>query len=61
MRSAVRKFVPLCAALLFLLLSSDISRAAESGEIHLDADSISYEESPGIAVAEGSARVTDGE
>ena len=61
MRSAVRKFVPLCAALLFLLLSSDISRAAESGEIHLDADSISYEESTGIAVAEGSAHVTDGE
>jgi LPS-assembly protein len=31
------------------------------GEIRLDADSISYEESTGIAVAEGNARVTDGE
>jgi LPS-assembly protein len=61
MRSVRRKFLPLCVALLFLLLSEDISPAAESGEIKLDADSISYEESTGIAVAEGNARVTDGE
>jgi LPS-assembly protein len=61
MRSVRQKFVPLYVALLFLLLSAGISRAAESGEIRLDADSISYEESTGIAVAEGNARVADGE
>ena len=61
MRPVIRKFVPLFAALLFLLFSSDISRAAENGEIRIDADSISYEESTGIALAEGNARVTDGE
>jgi LPS-assembly protein len=61
MRSAGRKFVSLCAALLFLLFSPDVSRAAENGEIRLDADSISYEESTGVAVAEGNARATDGD
>jgi LPS-assembly protein len=61
MRSVRRKFVPLCAALLFLLLSPGISSAADNGELQLDAESISYEESTGIAVAEGSARVTDGD
>jgi LPS-assembly protein len=61
MRSVRRKFVPLRAALLFLLLFPGISLAADNGEIRLDADSISYEESAGIAVAEGNARVTDGE
>jgi LPS-assembly protein len=60
MMSVRRKFVPLCAALLFLLLSADNSRA-ESGEIKLNANSISYEESTGIAAADGNARVTDGE
>jgi LPS-assembly protein len=61
MRSVRQKLVSLCTVLLFLLFSSDISRAAENGEIQLDADSISYEQSTGIAVAEGNARVTDGE
>jgi LPS-assembly protein len=61
MRPLRRKFVPLCVALFFSLLSPDVSRAVEDGEIRLDADSISYDESSGMAVAEGSARVTDGE
>ncbi|MDR0764497.1 MAG: hypothetical protein LBE65_02770 [Synergistaceae bacterium] len=61
MTPAGRKFVPLCAALLFSLFSPDVSRAAGNGEIQIDADSITYEESTGIASAEGNARVTDGE
>jgi LPS-assembly protein len=61
MRSAGQKIVSLCAALLFLFLSSDVLRAAESGKIQIDADVISYEESTGIAAAAGNASVTDGE
>jgi LPS-assembly protein len=60
--TAVLKFIAaVILAAMYCLSSAFPSFAAENGTIQLDADVISFEESTGVATAEGSVRMTDSE
>jgi LPS-assembly protein len=61
MRIIRKIFFSIAAVTLFLSSSACGACAAESSPIKLDADTISYDESTGIAIAEGNVRMTDNE
>lgn len=51
----------LAALIILPALSASASLASDGGSVKLDADTISYEESTGVATAEGNVRVSDAE
>jgi LPS-assembly protein len=55
----ISKFIVICVFIIQGFFYGARSDAADGGTVQLDAEKISYEESSGIAAAEGSVRMTD--